>query len=160
MLSRYNIRSIVFEPVDKNYEVLVRNLQLNNLDKSIKAFNLGLGQEEKWVSFKYNQLNTGASHIDRDNNGDGCKVLLRTFDSFLTELNIGIEENILFKLDVEGMETEVLEGSANFIRQYQNITYILEEKLTGRDKIKTILDKLGNFEYGTVDQYNMYARKN
>jgi hypothetical protein len=62
-------------------------------------------------------------------------------------------------LDVEGMEAEALQGSANFIRQYPNITYILEEKFTGKALIQSILDNLGTFEYGMVDKLNMYARK-
>jgi hypothetical protein len=57
------------------------------------------------------------------------------------------------------METEALLGAANFIRQYPNITFILEEKFTGMTNIKTVLNKLGSFEYGMVDQYNMFARK-
>jgi len=160
LLSRYNIQSIAFEPVPANFEVLEKNIQLNNLSSQIKAFMVGLGDENKLARFKFNPVNTGASHIIRDNDKpDNFGVELRTFDSFLTELNIGIEEHILFKLDVEGMETEALKGASDFIRLYPNITFILEEKFTGEDRIKSVLDGLGSFEYGIVDQYNIYARK-
>jgi len=159
LLSKYNIQSIAFEPVATNYEVLVKNLQLNNLTNDIKAFHIGLGDENKLVRFRLNPVNTGASHIDRENNSDSLSTELRMFDSYLQELNVGKEEHILFKLDVEGMEIEVLKGAAKFIAQYPNITFILEEKFSGKDHIKSVLNELGSFEYGTIDQYNMYAKK-
>jgi FkbM family methyltransferase len=160
LVSKYNIRSIAFEPMESNFEVLEKNIQLNNLTGKVKAVKVGLGNENKMVRFKYNQVNTGASHIDKGNNPDSFEVELRTFDSFLQELNLDKDEPILFKLDLEGMESEALQGCPFFISQYSNITFIIEDKLTGRDKIISVMDKLGSFEYGTVDQYNMYARKN
>jgi len=159
LLSKYNIRCIAFEPLAKNYEVLVTNLQMNNLIDKVMTIPAALGNENKPVRFKFNRINTGASCIDLENKPDSFQVELRTFDSLLTKFNIGKDEHILFKLDVEGMEAEALQGSANFIRQYPHITYILEEKFTGRALIQSILDKLGRFEYGMVDKLNMYARK-
>lgn len=159
LVSKYNIRSVAFEPMESNFEVLEKNLQLNNLTGKVKAVKVGLGNENKMVRFKYNRINTGASHIDRGNDPDSFEVELRTFDSFLQELSLDKDEPILFKLDLEGMESEALQGCANFIREYSIITFIIEDKRTGNDKIKTVLNKLGSFEYGTVDQYNMYARK-
>jgi FkbM family methyltransferase len=156
---KYNIRCIAFEPLAKNYEVLVKNLQLNNLTNKVMTIHAALGNENKPVRFKFNHINTGASCIDPENRPNSLPVELRTFDSLLTEFNIGKDEHILFKLDVEGMEAEALQGSANFIRQYPNITYILEEKFTGKTLIQSILDQLGSFEYGMVDKLNMYARK-
>ena len=159
LLSKYNIRSIAFEPVHNNFEVLVKNLGLNNLSGKVNTFEVGLGDENKPAKFRFNPVNTGASHIDKENKRDSLPVKLRTFDSILPELNIDKEEHILVKLDVEGMEQEVLKGSADFIRNYPNITFILEEKFTGEDKIRSVLNTLGSFEYAMVDQFNMYARK-
>lgn len=158
-LSRHNIRSIAFEPLACNYEVLSKNLQLNNMSNHAMAFQVGLSNENKQVRFKFNEVNTGASHYDKENKTDSSTVELRMFDSFLTNLSIGRDEHILFKLDVEGMEAEALQGSANFIRLYPNITFIIEVKFTGMAQIKSILNDLGTFEFGTIDRYNMYARK-
>lgn len=159
LLSKYNIRSIAFEPVSENYGVLVKNLLLNNLLDKAKIFELGLGDENKPASFIVNRVNTGASHIDRENSPESSPVKICTLDSCLPELNLVKEDHILFKLDVEGMETEALKGAADFIRQYPNITLILEEKFSGMGQIKSLLNGLGTFEYGMVDQYNMFARK-
>ena len=159
LLPKYNIRCFAFEPLTCNYDVLVKNLELNNLTTMVTAFNLGFGNENKKVRFKLNPVNTGASHIDLNNNQDGEEVELCKFDSVLTKLNLARNENILFKLDVEGMETEALQGATDFILQYPQLTFILEEKFTGNKQIRKILDELGSFEYGKIDAYNMFARK-
>ena len=159
LLSKYNIRCIAFEPLANNYEVLVKNLQMNNLTNKVTTIHAALGNENKLVRFKFNQINTGASHIDMENNPGSSEVELRMFDSFLTDFNIGQDEHVLFKLDVEGMETEALQGAASFIRQYPNITFILEDKFTGKSQIMSLLNELGSFEFGIIDKYNMYARK-
>jgi FkbM family methyltransferase len=157
--TKYNLPCIAIEPVAANFDVLMKNLELNHMTGTVRVFQLGLGNEHKVVNFNFDPVNTGASRIDNNNVSENCRVELRTFDSLLPELNINKHDNILFKLDVEGMETEALQGAENFIRSCPKITFILEEKFTGRYQIKSILDKYGKFEYGTVDQYNMYARK-
>jgi len=159
LVVKQNVRSIAFEPVATNYGALIRNLELNKMTDRIKAYQVGLGNECKMVKFEVNPVNTGASHLDRKNSPNSSLVELRTFDSLLPELNLWIEDRILFKLDVEGMEIEALQGAANFIRQYPNITFVVEEIYSGRAKIKSILDELGSFEYGIVDKFNIYARK-
>ena len=159
LLSKYDIRCIAFEPLPNNYEVLVKNLQMNNLINRVITIPAALGNENKLVRFQFNQVNTGASCIDKENKPDSFAVELRTFDSLLTKFSIDKDDHILFKLDVEGMESEALQGSANFISQYPNITFIIEDKFTEMAKIKPILNELGTFEYGMVDKYNMYARK-
>lgn len=157
--TKYNLPCIAIEPVTANFDVLMKNLELNHMTGKVRTFKLGLGNEHKMVNFKFDQVNTGASRIDNDNTTGNCQVELRTFDSQLPELNINKHDNILFKLDVEGMEAEALQGAENFIRSYPKITFVLEEKFTGKAQIKSILDTYGKFEYGMVDQHNMYARK-
>ena len=159
LLAKRNMRCFAFEPIAENYAAMIKNLQLNNMVCRVKAFYTGLGNENKKVRFHFNPVNTGASHIDRNGNTDSFSGELRTFDSMLEKLKIGKEENILFKLDVEGMESEALQGSADFIRQYPNITFIVEDKISGKDSIRSVLSGIAKFEFGIVDEFNMYARK-
>lgn len=158
LVSRFGLKCIAFEPVPQNYQTLETNLRLNKLDKQVTTLPVGLGNENKEAYFQFNPINTGASHIDNKNITD-CKVQMRTFDSLLGDLKLGKEEKILFKLDVEGMEPEVLQGAVQFIKQYPNLTFILEDKHTGQHAIRTILRDLAEFAVGTVDEFNIYARK-
>ena len=57
------------------------------------------------------------------------------------------------------MEAEAIQGSADFIRQYPNITFIVEDKISGQDSIRSVLSGIAKFEFGIVDEFNMYARK-
>lgn len=162
LLSKYNIRCIAFEPIHFNREILIVNLQLNDLTEKVKVLPVGISDENKFLNLKFDPINTGASGIapiDQGNPTIDCLSEMRTFDSLLPELNLSLEDHILFKLDVEGMETEAIMGSANFIRQYPKITFIIEEKITGEDKIKSVLNQLGSFKYGALDNYNIFAKK-
>lgn len=159
LLSKFPVKCFSFEPVPDNFETIQKNLHLNRIHDKVKAYKLGLGNENKKAWFRFNPVNTGASHIDSQIGPDGCEVQIRTFDSILPELNLPENEKILFKLDVEGMEPEALQGCTGFIRQYPEITFIMEEKHAGQESIQAVLDKIAVFEYGKVDEFNIYARK-
>jgi len=159
LASQYKLKCIAFEPVPGNYAVLLKNLEMNRLSGKVKAFPFGLGNENKQARFKIRLVNTGASHIDRENDPANPFCELRTFDSMLPELGISKDDKILFKLDVEGMEIESLQGAADFIRQYPHITFIIEDKFSGKDPIKDTLSSLAVFEFGVVDEFNIFARK-
>jgi len=159
LAAKLKLQTIAIEPIASNYEALIKNLQLNNLEDQVKAFKIGLGNKNEEVYFNFDRVNTGASQLGTAHHQDSCQVSLKTFDSLLPELELDTKSNILFKLDVEGMEIEALQGAANFIRQYPNITLVLEEKITGKEKIRKLLDEFGTFEFGKIDQYNMYAKK-
>jgi len=159
LLSKYDFRCIAFEPMADNFDALSKNLELNKLSDKVEAHQFGLGNENKQARFKFNAVNTGASSINREDNSSDQLCEIRTFDSVIEELKLDINEKVLFKLDVEGMETEALQGAADFISKYPDITFIIEYKHSGIDHVKAILNTLADFEIGIVDQYNIYARK-
>ncbi len=159
LLSSFNIRCIAFEPVPANFTVLEKNIELNNLRSMITSFPLGLGDRNSTEQFTFAPVNTGASHIDIEPNMPHCVAEICTFDSLIGRLNISLSEKIMFKLDIEGMEVEAIMGAAGFIRKYPYITFILEDKHTGQNPIKKILNQLGSFEFGEIDEYNFYAKK-
>ncbi|MFN8135750.1 MAG: FkbM family methyltransferase, partial [Bacteroidales bacterium] len=156
---RYHLRCIAIEPMPDNYLTINRNLVLNGIAGNVKAYKFGLGNRNMKARFSFNPVNTGASHIESQDTPGDFEVDIRTFDSLLPELNLNTDEKILFKLDVEGMEPEALEGCTRFIQQYPDIMFVMEEKHAGQDRIKSILNKIAVFEYGIVDEFNIYARK-
>lgn len=158
-LSQQNIRCIAFEPVHKNYENLLKNLELNGLSEKVRALPFGLGDRNMQVNFAFDPVNTGSSHITSSTEGSQFTSEIRTFDSFLPELNVSIDDRILFKLDVEGMEAEAINGAADFISSFPNILFILEVKHSGREKVIEALNTLAVFEIGDVDEYNIFAKK-
>lgn len=157
--AKYKLPCIAFEPIPANFEVLKKNLELNRMSEKVNALMIGLGDQNRLVDFDFDTSNTGASHIVREHGKNICPVEIRTFDSLKEELKINKSDNILFKMDVEGMETEALLGAESFIQNHPKITFIIEDKFTRVSQIKSILDKYGRFEYGIIDSYNMFARK-
>ncbi|MEI6048257.1 MAG: FkbM family methyltransferase [Bacteroidota bacterium] len=159
LLSNKDIRCIAFEPVKNNYEVLVKNLELNHLTDKVDAFPFGLGKTNSIVDFFFNPVNTGASHISDDKSQKGCLSEIRTFDSLFPDLKICTQDRIFFKIDVEGMEADAIKGTASFIKNFPNLTFILEDKHSGKDILMQTLNVHAVFEYGIVDEFNFYARK-
>lgn len=159
ILSRQGIRCFAFEPIKNTFDVLIRNIALNELDGKVKAFQFGLGDHNITTDFVFNPVNTGASHIAGSNQTGDFKVEIRTFDTIYPTLGLSKDDNIFFKLDVEGMEPQVLRGAEKFIREFPNITFIMEDKHSGENTIKETLNSIASFEYGIVDEFNIYAKK-
>lgn len=159
MLSKLGIKCIAFEPVLANYKVLTRNLELNKLDHHVLSFPVGLGDRKMMAPFFFNPVNTGASHIITDEKKPDFFVEIDTLDSFLSQLGLKPADRIMVKLDVEQMEPEAIHGAAEFIKKFPYLTFVIEEKHSGASKIRKALSEIAGFEFGIVDEYNIFARK-
>lgn len=152
-------KCFTFEPVTSSYDVIIRNVKLNGLDKNINVFNYGLGKQHEISYFKINPINFGASKRVNQEVEGAQKFEINAFDDIYEGLQIPSDARIIFKIDVEGMEPELMLGAKAFIAKYPNLLFIVEEKLSGEERIRKILDNICAFEYGVVDEYNFYARK-
>ena len=159
LLSRYGLHCIAFEPIESNFKVMEKNLELNQMTGKISIFHCGLGEKHSKEGFVFNPVNTGASFKSTDPGKSNCVGEIMTFDSLLPELNLNKNDHILFKLDIEGMETEAIRGAAEFIRNYPFITFVLEDKHTGQDPIQQALSEIAPFDFGIVDDFNIFAKK-
>jgi len=159
LLSKFGLKCIAFEPIENNFRALTKNLELNQLTGTITAINIGLGEENTRTGFIFNSVNTGASFKSNDREKLNCYCEIRTFDSLLPELNLNKNDRFLFKLDLEGMEVDAIHGAAEFIRTFPFITFVLEDKHTGRNPIQKALSEIASFEFGIVDDFNIFAKK-
>lgn len=57
------------------------------------------------------------------------------------------------------MEVDMIKGAAKFLTHFEYITLIIEEKLSGQSSIRDALNDICNFEFGQVDNYNIYVKK-
>jgi FkbM family methyltransferase len=159
LLSKRGIRCYAFEPVKANYDVMCKNMELNGLKDKVQTFPFGLGDRNMQAPFYFNPVNTGASHIITNAIKPDIIVDIRTFDSCLDKLGLHPNDKIMVKLDVEKMEPEAIKGSMEFIRKYNFITFVIEEKHSGAARIRQTLLDIADFEFGIVDEYNIFARK-
>lgn len=159
LLAGIGKRCFAFELVDDNIRILEKNIQLNGLQDKITIFPYGLGDNEYVAGYNFDPINTGASRINKVRILGENSARIRPLDSLMEKMKISTDEHIFFKLDVEGMEAEAINGAVNFIINYPQITLIVEEKHSGQLPIQDTLSDIALFEFGRVDELNIYAKK-
>jgi FkbM family methyltransferase len=158
-IGRKGKRCIAFEPVSHSYKMIERNIRLNGLQDNVKACNYGLGLKHSTEYFELNEINPG-SNKRVDGPGEHTeKFEINALDDKFESLNIRPTDKILIKIDVEGMELDMLRGASRFLNSFDHIVLIIEEKFSGESNIRKGLSEIADFEYGKIDEYNIYARR-
>jgi FkbM family methyltransferase len=98
-------KSISLEPVKSTFDVLSKNIQLNNLQGQAQLINAGAGSQTGEIKFSADE-DTGNHVLAENETGktNTVTVPLITVDS------LSVTHPALVKIDVEGFETEVLKG--------------------------------------------------
>ncbi len=160
------LRVYGWEPAHSNFEALKTNIELNNLQDRINIYPYALGAKKGSASFTVDTINTGASHLteyedkcEHIENPEFEDIEIVRFDDVKKEYKIGTDEKVIMKIDVEGMEIDVINGAEDFIKNQKNLLIIIETIHTGNDNIKNKLDSLGSFDYKEIDNLNLAAFK-
>jgi FkbM family methyltransferase len=156
-LTSLGVKCTAFEPV--NYATLEENVRMNGLANQIKVHRCGLGSKQEKVYFEIEPINTGASHIDRSQKQQEPNVEINTFDHVFADLTLKSDEKMVIKLDVEGMEVEVIEGAEAFIGRTDCLEIIYEKLEANSTNVENALLRHGNFVFERLDAHNMIARK-
>ena len=124
LASHYGLATYSFEPDPLNYRVLKRNMRVSH-SKTSKINNIGLSNfNDKVTFFGF------ATGVSRNSNWAGSNsrrkfvVEVFTLDKSLSLQNL--QEPILVKVDVEGYESEVMEGAIGVFAIHRDITIICE----------------------------------
>ncbi|HWS49272.1 MAG TPA: FkbM family methyltransferase [Candidatus Methanoperedens sp.] len=109
LMARRAKRVFAFEPDKECFEILKKNVSENNL-KNVTIFNLALSNKKEKKYLIKDCDNLGNSRIDEKN---GLLINTDTLDNLL------INEQIidLIKIDVQGWETEVIDGAKKIIER-------------------------------------------
>lgn len=110
---------ISIEPIPSTFKRLTNNIKLNNLSKSVKAYNIGLGDSDSIL--KFTTSHDTINHVAKDYDKDVVEVQVSSFDN-----KFEIESISLMKIDVEGFETMVLKGMSKSLNN-QNLKAIIIE---------------------------------
>ena len=133
-LGRFGYSILTFEPFEKNYYILRKNICHLYNNSNIVIINKGLSNEEKNCDFYTDIDNIGNGMVMCDNeihNKEIKKEFRKTGEISLTKLSNFIpylyDKNLaLIKIDIEGMEGKAIKGGIEFINKY-HIPYILLE---------------------------------
>jgi len=150
-----------FEAIPDNHIVLKKNIFINKLEKKIHSYCFALGEKDSWAKFYFNPVNTGASHIvhNTENYESLIPVKVQKLDDVEELKNIPADVPLMMKIDVEGMENEVIRGAESFIRAHEELLLIMEKKHSGEENIKKTLLQIDNFDILELDEFNMAAIK-
>ncbi|MCU0450001.1 MAG: FkbM family methyltransferase [Bernardetiaceae bacterium] len=156
-LAKQGVKCHAFEPV--NYLATEENIRLNNVQDLVVLYKCGLGAQPSQVHFIVLDTVTGSSAINRDYNGKDFNVEIDTLDNIFDGKMIGSRDLVVIKLDVEGMEEEVIEGAAQFIKNTNSLQVIFEKYPGSDDDIERALGKYARFKSFRIDEANAVAIK-
>jgi FkbM family methyltransferase len=112
--------SIAVEPVTGTFELLQKNIELNNLQERVVLHNAGVGAASGNLIFTADQDTTNHVLSSSEQQLDTINVPMLTIDSSI------IHCPLLIKIDVEGYETEVLKGMSATLKNLTLKAIIIE----------------------------------
>ena len=115
------------EPIRSTYECLLDNLYLNRLNNLVIAKNIGIGSNSGSAMFS-ESLGPGNRIIEKGGAELENRVSLESLDVLLRGLS-----PTLIKIDVEGYETEVINGASNTMMANGLLAVIMELQGLGSD---------------------------
>ena len=136
---------IAFEPDKPNFDKLLYNIKLNNLD-NITIINKGLWKEDKELKFD-SRSNAGSAIILSEDDVKGG-VMCYKFVKLDNELKrLGIKKIDFIKMDIEGAELEAIEGCERTLKN-NNVnlaiaSYHIRDGRKTCEKLKIIFDNMG-----------------
>lgn len=146
------------EPQPQIFQNLATNVFINNLP-NVGLHNIGIGEGSIMYVPKtnYNAEGNfgGISLVDNFDNEVSAAVEIKPMDSF-RDAKYG--KNVFVKIDVEGMELEVLKSGDRFIETHRPLMYIENDRA---DKSKALIERLRLLNYTLYwDTPKLYNPKN
>lgn len=133
-------RVYAFEPQRIVFQTLCANLALNSI-LNVEAFAIALGDEEGFVllpDIVYDKEGNFGG-IEFDKFSTGRKIPKVKLDDFLK-----VDRVDFIKIDVEGMEKEVIDGSVSIIKRFKPILYVENDR---REKSASLIETIKNLDY-------------
>ena len=155
-LAKEGKRCIAIEPV--NFEAVRKNITLNNVGNRVKIFTCGLGAEKERVFFNIPVGLPSSSHLERTGAFEP-NVDIEPMDAIVSQFDIAPSDRVLMKMDVEGMEPELIEGARNFIATQKDLTLIYEHFETDNYRNDKALSAIASFSFADIDKVNRVAIK-
>jgi len=118
---------VSFEPLPATFVHLLDNIRLNNLESKVTAKNIGLGASSGSLTFTSGLDCVNHVVAEREVVENSINVPVSTLDAVLSGSTL-----TLMKIDVEGFETEVLNGAAETMQGPSLLAVVMELNGSGR----------------------------
>lgn len=142
-------RVIAFEPVISTFSLLRKNIVLNDVESLVDARNVGLGSHGgKARIASFDPANIGGTSLSIEAEGD---IEIATLDELIPEDRVA-----LLKVDVEGMDLDVLKGAQKLLRRDRPLVVCEAATETQRIPVSAFMAGLGYVAaacYNATDTY-------
>ncbi len=163
-----NLKGFLFEPYRISYEYLIKRFKNKN---RLSIFNIALSSEIGTLEVNINTKSYTNSLLELDplaseswendelKHKEKMKVFVNTLDSFYEKISKNINRINLLKLDVQGLEHEVLKGGHNLLDN-KLIDIILIEMLVvptykKQSQLSKLFEILENYDYVLYGIYDI-----
>jgi FkbM family methyltransferase len=141
-----NLKIIAFEPLPDSVKIIHRNIEVNNLSKIIKVYPYALSDiDNQEIIISKNDISPGSSSsvYKTYGNATDIKVTTKKLDTIIDIESEGYT-TLIVKIDVEGMEKQVLEGAKKILKSVDE-TYLLIEDFVDFSIVEYL--NQNNFEF-------------
>lgn len=153
-MGKLGMKSYAFEPIHENYEMSLGHVKKNGVEDFVTVYDYGLGSRDEDAEFSIHPSNKGYSgRIVHYTDGQVEKVHIKTLDEVVEELNISPDIPVILKIDVEGMEADVLKGGSGFLNKVKNALVIYESH-TNVPLIECVISRYNVVESYYIDELN------
>lgn len=135
-------RIIAVEPNPVNYKLLLRNIAINGLGRRVRALNVAAGRVNERSALFLSEISRGdSSLISQHAAGTSANLLVDVVP--LAEILAKNRVYDLLKIDVEGMEGEVLKGLGKRHKTVSKLVVEVHESMVKLTQIHSWLRKHG-----------------
>jgi len=133
-------RVLAFEPQRLPFQTLCANVALNSLD-NVDCFWAAVSSQDGFINVPdlnpREEYNFGA--VTLLNSEVGRRVTCLTLDQY-----VNLPKVDLVKIDVEGMEAEVLRGGERLLKRFKPVLYVENDRL---EKSEALIRLIASFDY-------------
>jgi FkbM family methyltransferase len=147
-----------FEPVQESCTLIQENVRMNHLDTSVELFPVALSNENNpAVTITLNIATPGSSSMVNAGSANvkECVIETKKLDDVIKDMVTDYDVLVL-KIDVEGMEQQVLEGAHRVIKSGKEVFVMIEDFID--PAIITYMQNAGWHFLKKVTSYNSWWR--
>ncbi|MCW9033019.1 MAG: FkbM family methyltransferase [Rhodospirillales bacterium] len=149
-------RVYAIEPNPFSFSVLARNIVANKLDTVISPLCLAMSEGSSVVTFKLGSLHAGSiyNEIMTDESTAGGMSITTTSFSVDELFKIqGMSEVNHLKIDVDGLELQILRGATKTLSDKALKTVLVEDNSEDKNSASKLISFLGRFDFVQSDAW-------